>query len=152
LNLNNVSLRYFDIYASFNFIGEGLELVNTTNFQLEPCTERHWDFGEEVLEAYSSFQGQTWLCPSYGTKFNLGGKTISDLSSVLNIGIYACNNATNPNCITPSDLATLEASLGGQFRLFVPLVSTVINPGEKQYVGMSFEDRNHWTFSTSRGL
>ena len=42
--------------------------------------------------------------------------------------------------------------MGGQFRLIVPVVSTVINAGDKQYWSTSFEDRNSFTFATWRGL
>ena len=104
------------------------------------------------MEVFNTLNGSDWLCPPIGTKLNLGGKAVSDLFSILTITINYCNQTTNPSCVSLADLNTIKTSLGGQFRLIVPVVSTVINAGDKQYWSTSFEDRNSFTFATWRGL
>ena len=71
--------------------------------------------------------------------------------SYLTVKVKRCNSTINPTCISDVDLAALEAEMG-EFVFGLGFENVVVNPAESQYVKPMLEDRNMYSFSTSRGL
>ena len=149
LDMNIPNLTYFDFELRQNFRSPGFVDINSTVVPLVQCTEAHWDFSETIKTAFRQFYGERWLCPPLGYEFTVGGKVISEVSSDFTIAVKKCTSSST--CINDTTLAAVEASLG-QFRLAIPVASTIVNAANKEYHLSFFEDRNMYSFSTTRGL
>lgn len=49
-------------------------------------------------------------------------------------------------------MALVQQQLGGQFTLVTPLVNTIVNPNNQNYLQTFIEDRNYFTFTPVLGM
>ena len=57
------------------------------------------DFGKDIQDLYYKFNMTQSLCPPIGYNFNVGGKPISNVSSVFGITVDRCDASVDPRCV-----------------------------------------------------
>lgn len=150
-DLSNTTYKLFNITLWQSFYGPGYSFLNETMIPLTPCTPEHLDFGDNVKSVFYKFNMTKSLCPPLNFEFQVGGKPISDISSVLTILVSRCNGSVDPGCVSSSELNSIEAKVN-KFTLIVPVINVQLNPGSENYKSYYLEDRNYFQFDSSMGM
>ena len=90
-------------------------------------------------------------CLPLGQNITLGGRFSSDVSSYLTLKVKKCNSTANPHCISEANMTALEAALG-EFTFIAGIINVVVNPSQPEYTQVTLEDRNFFSFSTTRAV
>ncbi len=147
INLNNPMVKFFDVTLTQYFFGPLLTPINATNIPLEQCTPAHFDFNPDITTYFKRFTIDYALCPPKGTKLNAQGRITSDIFSQFTVQINKCNTTANLNCASDPMMAYAQQMSGGYFRVGMPMVTALINPGDKEYVKYYVEDNNIFYFT-----
>ena len=119
---------------------------------LVQCTKAHFAFDSSILGTVSNFEFDKGLCPAIGNELSVGGKPTSNLSSYFSVRITRCNQAATPGCVNDTIFSKVEAALGGDFFLVMPIINTQINPANSIYKSSFIEDRNAFNFNSQMGI
>jgi hypothetical protein len=118
---------------------------------LVQCTANHFNFNSDLLLLYSKFNLNYSLCPPIDYTFEIGGRVTSNVYKQFSVNIQACNNAINPKCASSAYISGLLSAMGS-FTLAVPVVNTIVNANDQEYMQIYIEDRNYYYFTTSYGV
>jgi len=99
---------------------------------------------------YSKLGFDKFLCPPVGQQFHLTGKFISNIYSQISVVISRCNSTLDATCANDTYFTAIENQLTS-FRLNVPFINTLINPGNQQYRSYYLDDSNGFSFSSQLG-
>jgi hypothetical protein len=91
------------------------------------------------------------LCPPLNYEFQVGGKPISDVSSVINILVTRCDSKVDAGCVSSATFDSIESKVN-KFTLIVPVVSVQLNPSSQNYKSYYLEDRNYFQFDSKMGM
>lgn len=133
LNLNDPLVTYFDITLTQRFFGPVYSFINATQVPLVQCTTNHFTFNQEIENYFKRLPISNALCPTLNTKFQVGGRITSDLFSTFVLQVSKCNATANPRCASDAQIAAIQAQLG-YFTIGLPMVNTLINAGDSEYV------------------
>lgn len=136
MNLSATDLKYFDIKLQLNQFAPILQLVNSQDIPLTPCTYNHFNFNQELEQTYATLNGSNLLCPPLNYSLSIQGKVTSDVFRRFTVSISKCNTTANTNCATSQQVQALQDKLG-YFGLGVVMINTQLNPtlskGYQQY-------------------
>jgi hypothetical protein len=132
LNLNDPNVQYFNVTLKQNYYSPLLKPINSTVVPLVQCTPDHFSYSEDIERLYHQFNISEVLCPPLNYEFIVLGRPTSAVYSEIAVYLSRCDPAVNPKCISSANLANIQAMMGG-FTLMVPVISTIVNPGNEIY-------------------
>lgn len=133
LNLSDPLVTYFNITLTQRFFGPLYTPINATQIPLVQCTPAHFTFNQEIENYFKRFPVNNALCPTLDSKFQVGGRVTSDVFSFLSLQISKCNASVNPRCASDAQIAFIQSQLG-YFTIGLPMINTLINAGDLDYV------------------
>ena len=133
LNLNDPAITYFNITLTQRFYGPLYSAINVTQVELVQCTKAHFTFNQDIVNYFNRFQINNSLCPPINSQFQVGGRVTSDIFSTFVLQISNCNSSVNPRCASAAQIAAIQSQLG-YFTIGLPMVNTLINAGDSNYV------------------
>ena len=101
----NISLLQIDDDYSTGF-------SSTERIPLVACTKEHMNFSSTILEQYTEFAMETWLCPPLGHTLNLQGKYSSSIFRRLSLNVEYCDPFIDANCLDATNITDLMNSNG----------------------------------------
>jgi hypothetical protein len=107
LNLTNTTARWFDISLTQDYYSPVLNVINSTNIPLSPCTDSHFSMDPNILNSFKQHSNSSWLCPPKNAIINLQGKISTDIYSVLTLTISKCNTTLHANCVPNAKIAAI---------------------------------------------
>lgn len=132
VNLNNASMKVFDVKMYQEEYTPLLQMVNSTEVPLVACTEQHLNFNSEVKSQYTPLYFYQKLCPAIGQQTTLKGKVTSDVFKRFKVTISRCNNTVDPTCISDAMFNSMEAAMN-QWMVGIPIINYLLNPSQEEY-------------------
>lgn len=134
LNLNDPNVTYFKISLYQNVFSPIFQTISSVEIPLVKCTSAHFNFNKDILSLYNNLDLRYSLCPPLGQTFQIGGRVTSQIYKQMSINVLPCNSTTTANCANSSILSAAQAALGGIFTLSFPVISTIVNANNQNYL------------------
>ena len=78
VNLQNTTMKVFDVKMFVEEMTPLMNMVNVTEIPMVPCTEAHINFNDKIKQNYYPLHFHNKLCPPLGQQIDLIGKVTSN--------------------------------------------------------------------------